>query len=139
MGDAVSHAVVDSDGNVVQLDAKPRQEPRITSADVQDPETLARLLQSLREDVRELQRAHSPDVVEFRAVSVTAGSYVRLSHGLRTANVNVYVVRWVPASTASNWECHLLLDASQSDENVAVLLASSVTTGTATVRIERAG
>lgn len=135
----MSWAVVDSDGAVKQLDARPTAEPRITAADVADAEKLARIIQGLREDVRELQRGYRPDVVEFRDVAITAGAFVRLAHNLGTTRVNVHEVRWVPKSTASNWECHLLLDTSKSDDNVAVLLASSVTAGTATIRIERAG
>ena len=68
----MSAAKVDSDGTVTQLDGRAPARVTIAAKDVQDPQTLAQILQDHEDRLADLERAWRPRRLYFRDVTVDA-------------------------------------------------------------------
>jgi hypothetical protein len=124
-------ANIPPEGPPKQLD-KPREADRIlTEQEVTDPPRLVRLLTRLLRDVSTLQRRWAPDRLDFEDVEVdaTGVTRIRLTHNFR-ARVRWWVVDWT-GGDRPELERH-----ESSDDRVLVL--TSHTAGTATIRVEKA-
>lgn len=135
----MSHAVIDAAGRMRQLD-KPAQAEQVTAPkDVQDPETLARLVQQLRTEVATLRRAFSPRRLDFDRVTTTGTSIapqtVRFPHGFN-GRVRYWPVGWESAGTVQLGIIERT-DASGTDANTLVLYVYSA--GVLSLRVEEAG
>jgi len=127
-------ALAFTDGTVRQLDRATEADARVTAADVQDPETLARMLQELRKDVARLRGQWTPRSVTFVDV-VTTGSggtpqTLRFPHGFGGR---------VWYSVVSSSGAAMRLDYSSASSTNDVLILSSYSAGTFSLRIEEMG
>lgn len=131
----MSAALVLPSGTVRQLDRPAEADAQVTAEDVQDAEKLARMVQDLRRDVARLTGAWSPRTVTFVDIT-TAGSLAtpqthRLVHGFGGR------VWWTVVSLRTGGT-DFRLDVSTSTTND-VLVLTSYSTGTFSLRIEAAG
>lgn len=127
-------AVVDSAGNVRQLDRKGESGEQVTEEQATNPSRLARALSSLLSDVAKLRSRFYPKRVDFEDHTFEASAFAtahRFAHGFN-GRVRWWLVDWT-ASVAPA----VVRSSSLSDDNTLVLLCNAV--GTATVRIEEAG
>jgi hypothetical protein len=131
----VSTAVVESDGEVRQLDGKAGTPIVVTAEDVQDPAKLARMLQTAMRELAELRRRYNPRVTYLRDVAVTNTGAVlyRFAHGFG-GRVNWYVAQWDPASVGTEVRLDQHAD---TDANTLVLVSGA--SGRVTVKVEEAG
>jgi hypothetical protein len=135
----MSSALVEENGRTRQLD-KPAQAEQVTTAeDVQDPETLARLVQQLRTEVATLKRAFSPKRIDFDRVSVTGGAVipqaVSFQHGLN-GRVRWWVIGW-ESSVADKLD--IIERASNPASTATTLVLNVYATGRLSLRIEEVG
>lgn len=131
---ALSTAVVPATGVLRQLDKPSSATERVAAKDVESAETLARILQELRDEVANLRRRWEPRAIVFEDIAAgTLGAKVTLPHnfggrvrwtlvGWQSSLTNAPVLREDTAATTSN-----------------VLVLESYTAGTATIRVEEAG
>lgn len=128
-------ALIAKDGTIRKLDRVAESDERVTPADVQDPETLARIVQDLRKQVAQLRRAWTPRVLVFRDV-VTTGSLgspqtLRFNHSFGGA-AWFQVLRLVTGGT------DFRLDYSANSTNDTLIL-TSYSSGTFSLRVEEVG
>ena len=123
-------AAVFSDDEWRQLGGTSDSLLTVTSAEVQDPEKLARMLQTALRELAELRREWRPRVRYWRDVTVdgTAATQCRFEHNLG-GRVNWHAVG--AESTVDLWQHE------DTDDNVLILVSNAP--ATVTVRIEEAG
>ena len=131
----MSAAKVDPDGIMETLDGKAGPPEVVTSADVADPEKLARRLQQAYSDIAELKRRYNPKVVYHwdRVVDDTTTTKFRFEHGL--GRINWYIVRW--KTTSGSGTPPYLDEHGDTDADALVLISGNA--GTVSIRIEGAG
>lgn len=131
----MSAAIIESDGEVRQLDSRASAQIVITSDDVKDAERLARLLQQALRENAELRRRWMPRELYFRdqAVTATNTTKIRLVHNFG-GKVNWAVVRWDGSAAGSSYGIDEHTD---TDANTLVVVSSVA--GTATIRVWEAG
>lgn len=119
-------------GKIRQLDGRAAPEDVLTAKDVSDPEKLARLLGKVISDVAALRRRFAPRRLDFQDLTLdaTGTAKFRLEHRFGGA-VRYWVVGWNGAA-APNIRQH-------ADTTNDVLVITSTSAGTATVRVEEAG
>ena len=128
-------ANIGSNDVVRQLDAKPEPDEQVTEEQVQEPPRLARLLMSLLRDVATLKRRWAPRRIDFedRAVDGSGATKYRFTHGFG-GRVRYWAVEWV-GDPLTGGPC-LERDADSTND---VLVLTSRSAGTATIRVEEAG
>ena len=127
-------AIAPAGGQIRQLDAPSQPDTQVTTTDVADPPTLARIIQRALNDIAKLKRRWAPDFIDFRDIFVdgTGTTKYRLPHKFGTA-VNYWTVKWVGLGTVAP---SLSFDAT-SDADTLVLVSNFP--GIVTIRVERAG
>lgn len=120
-------SVVNSAGVITRLGIRRQPDRTTTTADVQDPEKLARAVQALEKATATASTAKS---VDFQDVAVSpAGALVSLPHGFGT-RVRWWLVDWESSGTSAP-----VLKRDATSTNDTLVLASYVA-GTVTIRIE---
>lgn len=129
----MSHAIVQANNTVRQLDRQAEPDEQVTEYEVKDASRLARVVMRLLRDVAALRRSWSPKVVDHRdrVVDGTGTTVYRFPHGFG-GRVNWWPVDWVSAAAGPR----LVRDPSSDNETLALV---SYTAGTLTLRIEEAG
>lgn len=124
-------ATIRSDGERVRYIGRTVQLEQVTARDVQDPEKLARILNSIQAEVARNAEDLPGEWVEFEDVSFVATTDVRLTHNLGgRVRYSVVGVHDAPSFALA------LHDVDGSDDDTLVLQA--LETLTASVRIWRA-
>lgn len=129
-------ALVFTDGTVRQLDRASEADARVTAEEVQDPETLARMVQDLRKDVARLRGMWTPRSVTYVDV-VTTGSLgspqtLRFPHGLGGRV-------WFTLVSLTTGGTDFRLDYASASSTNDVLVLTSYSTGTFSLRVEQMG
>lgn len=129
-------ALVFTDGTVRQLDRASEADARVTAADVQDPETLARMVQDLRKDVARLRGMWTPRSTTYVDV-VTTGSLgspqtLRFPHGFGGRV-------WFTLVSLTTGGTDFRLDYASASSTNDVLVLTSYSTGTFSIRVEQTG
>jgi hypothetical protein len=127
----MSHAVVNAQGKVKQLDQAVEPDEVVTEDDVKDASKLSRLNGRLLKGLALLRRAWAPRVIDFQDVPCTAGTPIRLPHGFG-GRVNYWVLSWRALANAPNFMVN-----ATTDNNTLVLDVG--VSGTGTIRVEAAG
>jgi hypothetical protein len=122
-------ATIDRVNRVQQLDGKSEPRAIVTDADVQRPAILARLLRALLDSVAALERKSALRRVTYppRVLLADGTTKYRFPHGLGVIP-DILIVRWDGAA-APNLKVH-------ADSNGATLVVTSLSAGTATLRLE---
>lgn len=125
-------AVVDVNDKIRSLVTPKDTDKHITEEQVQEPKTLARLLQDLLRDVASLARRPCPRRIDFEDIVVNGDGVTvhRLPHGFGGR-----VRWWVTDCVGSNGKLRKI-DADTSNDVLAIV---SDTSGTVTVRVEEVG
>ena len=125
-------ANVPLNGSPRQLDRRPEPPTQVTEEQAADAGRLARLLMTLLRDTALLRRRWMPHRLDYedRAVDDTGTTKYRFTH-LFGARVRWWVVDWDGAASPA-----LTKDADTTDD---VLVLTSTSAGTMTLRIEEAG
>jgi hypothetical protein len=135
----VSAAIVEVSGQIRQLDKPATSEQRTVAKDVQDPETLARLIQQLRDEVATLKRAFAPKRLDFDRITTTGTSIapetVRFPHGFN-GRVRYWPIGW-ESSGGVALDYIERTDTSGTDASTLVLYVYSA--GVLSLRIEEVG
>lgn len=128
----MSHAVIDGDGRVRQLDRLSEPDEQVTPYEVGSPEKLARFLVRLLKEVRQFTGLWRPRVMDSQALDVdgTGTTIYRIEHGFRS-RVNWWVIDYTGGTVAA-----LVRDVS-TDENALCFVSNEA--GTVRVRVEEAG
>lgn len=128
----MSHAVIDANGSIRQLDAAPEPEDQVTQYEVSSTEKLARRLGDAVKAIAKLMRVWRPDIIDHRDVEMAGDSVTvyRFPHGFG-GRVNWWTIRYTGGLIAA------LSEDPSSDENTLCLVSHEP--GTFTIRIERAG
>jgi hypothetical protein len=129
----VSSAVINSDGDVRQLDTRAGEPIVITSEDVKDDEKLARLLQDALRELAALRRRFAPRMIEFEDQAVTAGQALRVTHNFG-GRVRYWPVDWRPTTPG---DAPLFDKSTSTDEDTLVLTVGNA--GTVTILVREAG
>jgi hypothetical protein len=127
-------ARIDSTGKVTPLGGRAEPTEVFKSADVEDPQTLADALTTLRDQVKVLERRFAVEFIDFEDIALLAYADVRLSHGFG-GRVRWSVLDWISSVGALPPVLERNASATTSD----VLVLTSSVAGTATIRVERAG
>lgn len=122
-------AIVDSAKRVQRLDGRSESQAIVTDSDVQKPATLARLIRALLNSVASLERKSLLRRVTFppRVLLGDGTTKYRFPHGLGVIP-DILIVRWDGAAPP-NLKVH-------ADSNSATLVVTSLSAGTATLRLE---
>lgn len=122
-------ASIDRANRVQQLDGKSEPRAIVTDEDVKKPAILARLIRGLLDGLAALERKNILRRVTFppRALLGDGTTKYRFPHGLGVIP-DILIVRWDGASPP-NLKVH-------SDSNGVTLVVTSLSAGTATVRLE---
>lgn len=126
-------AVYPKDSKVRQLDRPAQPDEQITEEQVADPKRLSRLLNDLRTDTNAQKRRWQPSFIEHEDVAVngTGTTKYRFPHKLGMR------VRWWPVDWTGATAGPRLVKHADTDADTLVLV--SYTSGTLTLRIEKAG
>lgn len=130
----MSSAVILADGTTKQLDRRPELDETITPDKAKDPQALARLLTKFFRIVLRLQKAWTPDRIDYQdiAVGFDGVTLYNFAHNFGGR------VRWWPVDWVGDTSAVPLLtkDASTTDS---ILVLRSYASGKVTVRVEAAG
>jgi hypothetical protein len=128
----VSAAAVSSTGKVRQLDRRGDPSEQVTEQQAKDPSRVARILMAILADVGLLKRRFWPDRMDFegQVLDATGTKIFRFEHGFGV-DVRFWVIDWNGAAAPN-----IRKDATTTST---VLVLTSTSAGTATIRVEAVG